>query len=708
MEGARAVLSCASCRQRKLKCDRNQPCSNCLSRDADCTYASGRRGRGFPQSRGSNHQLEDRIRRLEQLISTMASQTPQQGENNLASNNKQDTSSDAISSYSTPAELLGIKPGRMMATDNQTTYVSGTHWAALCNEVAELREGFDRGVLVDHSELVEHLPHGAGPRLLEGLHGTPDIEDILSDVPSMGVASRLVSRYFSSNEISSVILHGPTFEQEYTRFWLDPQQASPAWVGLLFGVMTMGLFLFMRSQEDLPEDLGKPMDVLEVFHRRSTECLILSKYSTTPGPYTMETLLFNAQVEFIRRRDANLGVWVLGGIIIRIALRMGYHRDPAHHSQLSAFQGEMRRRTWGLIFQLDTLTSCQIGLPPMIQEQQCDTQVPRNLRDEDFGPDCAKLPPSRPETELTPVLYVIAKARLSSIFRTIFNHVSLGRIEAYDHIMDLDQRLEKERKALPPSFQMVSLRDSVIVPPHLLMRRYNLELLGLKARCILHRHHMTKSCTDAKYAYSRTACVEAAMAILNHQADIMKEVREGGRLHLHRWFVNSLELHDFLLASMVVCLEIGFRTRAQSALGHDNERSIPQFSLHELITALRSSRTFLDELKSNSDDARKVSNVLSVMLHKFTENSALQQDQGVAINEALESNGTFNFHPYSFELDNSLGPPGFDSAHLQPEPVQSEPGFDPTVEGVESFLNIPGIVGWDQWDAFVQDSRTTE
>ncbi|KAH7150336.1 fungal-specific transcription factor domain-containing protein [Dactylonectria estremocensis] len=707
MEGARAVLSCASCRQRKLKCDRNQPCSNCLARDAECTYASGRRGRGFPQSRGGNPQLEDRIRRLEQLISTMASQTPQQAESNSASSNKQKASSNATSSYSDPAELLEIKPGRMMASDNQTTYVSGTHWAALCNEVAELREGFDRGILVDNSELVEHLPYGAGPMLLEGLQGTPDIENILSDVPPMSVASRLVSRYFSSNEISSVILHGPTFEQEYTRFWLDPQQASPAWIGLLFGVMTIGLFLFMRSQEDLPGDLGKPMDVLEVFHRRSTECLVLSKYSAAPGSYTMETLILNAQVEFIRRRDANLGVWVLGGIIIRIALRMGYHRDPAHHPQLSVFQGEMRRRLWGLVFQLDALTSCQIGLPPMIQEQQCDTQVPHNLRDEDFGPDSAQLPSSRPETELTPVLYVIAKARLSSIFRKIFNQVSLGRIEDYDHIMDLDQRLEKERRAIPPSFHMASLHVSVIVPPHLLMRRYNLELLGLKARCILHRHHMTKSCTDAKYAFSRTACVEAAMAILNHQADIMKEVQDGGRLHLHRWFVNSLELHDFLLASMVVCLEIGFRTRVQSSLRPDDEQTPPQFSLHELIAALQNSRTFLDELKPNSDDARKVSNVLSVMLHKFSENSALQQDQGVSITEALEGNSVSSFFSDAFGLHNSLGSTGFDPSQLHSEPAPHA-RFDPTLEGVESFLNIPGIVGWDQWDAFVQDSRTTE
>jgi hypothetical protein len=67
----------------------------------------------------------------------------------------------------------------------------------------------------------------------------------------------------------------------------------------------------------------------------------------------------------------------------------------------------------------------------MIQDVHNDCALPRNLLDEDFGPETVDLPPSRPETELTPILYTITKARYSAIFRTVYNRVSLGRSAEY-------------------------------------------------------------------------------------------------------------------------------------------------------------------------------------------------------------------------------------------------------------------------------------
>jgi hypothetical protein len=106
----------------------------------------------------------------------------------------------------------------------------------------------------------------------------------------------------------------------------------------------MGTFLSIQAKEGLPGAFCNPAEMTEVFQRRSTECLIIAKYFTAPGPYTMEALMMNVQNEFIRRRDSHLGVWFLTGVGIRLALHMGYHRDPAGYSQFSAFQGEMRRR----------------------------------------------------------------------------------------------------------------------------------------------------------------------------------------------------------------------------------------------------------------------------------------------------------------------------------------------------------------------------
>ena len=76
----------------------------------------------------------------------------------------------------------------------------------------------------------------------------------------------------------------------------------------------MGVFLHVHMAEPLPEGMGNPKELLRTLQRRSTECLIISKYSTAPGPHTIEALLLNLQCEFIRRRDMHLGLWVMGGV----------------------------------------------------------------------------------------------------------------------------------------------------------------------------------------------------------------------------------------------------------------------------------------------------------------------------------------------------------------------------------------------------------
>jgi hypothetical protein len=60
--------SCDLYRRRKVKCDRQQPCSICIQGKSDCVYPS-RRGRAPKRSRHAvDAQLADRLSQLETLI----------------------------------------------------------------------------------------------------------------------------------------------------------------------------------------------------------------------------------------------------------------------------------------------------------------------------------------------------------------------------------------------------------------------------------------------------------------------------------------------------------------------------------------------------------------------------------------------------------------------------------------------------------------
>lgn len=314
-------------------------------------------------------------------------------------------------------------------------------------------------------------------------------------------------------------------------------------------------------------------------------------------------------------------------------------RDPSRYPQLSPFEGEMRRRIWTIMVQIDGLTSYQLGLPPMILESLCDTQLPRNLHDEDFGPDSVFLPPSRPVNELTPILYVVTKADLSSVARAVFTRVVLGRTESYDEIMSLDRRLERAREAVSPRFRGFNLDDSITTPPYIMVRRYTLEMLYQKTTCMLHRHHMTLSFQQPEYNFSRSRCVSAAMSILSHHTSILRQMQTGGVLYRNTLFASSLEQADFLMASIIVCVELS--SRAQHPTRRPGLDVPGSFSQQELVHALREAHRYLADSKETSNECRQAFKVLSIMLRKFSESVGGQWAQEPPSIEVVPAHPSF-------------------------------------------------------------------
>jgi hypothetical protein len=56
-------------------------------------------------------------------------------------------------------------------------------------------------------------------------------------------------------------------------------------------------------------------------------------------------------------------VTLLFDIVVRTAMRMGYHRDPSHYPEISVFHSEQRRRAWAVIRQMDITLSSWVSLP---------------------------------------------------------------------------------------------------------------------------------------------------------------------------------------------------------------------------------------------------------------------------------------------------------------------------------------------------------
>lgn len=280
----------------------------------------------------------------------------------------------------------------------------------------------------------------------------------------------------------------------------------------------------------------------------------------------------------------------------------------------------MRRRTWALLRMSDVVFSHQVSLPSMIYDHDCDTQLPNNIFDEEFSVDTKVLPPSRPDSEPTPVSYMIAKVKLCLELGNILQATNrVGKQVSYDEILRFDARLRELREELPPHLKMQSLEGSND-PLTLIVARFNVDILYLKIMCILHRKYLTRSRQNPRYAHSRRSAIEASLEMLNHLQVLHRESQPNGRLRSIKWYVASIATKEFLLPAMLVILDLHYDSQIEHSGSRQDSQSMyfwtPEQRL-EMIRALESAQDIWEGLADGSMEAVKAYNISKIMLDKI-------------------------------------------------------------------------------------------
>ncbi|KAF7548821.1 hypothetical protein G7Z17_g6815 [Cylindrodendrum hubeiense] len=618
------LLSCTFCRSRKVRCDRQLPCKTCTSRGIglSCTYKSG-------VPRNSKISVSDRIQQLEELVRSLAQQqqkqtpptpavnpdglsrdsstqffqaspiaSPQSASTAPLASVDKDTLVPALSHASLshgkdhPESPAPSEPGSMRRHSHGVgaNYVGSVHWSAILDSISELRDHYEEEEEARMSATSDHtLRQIPGPRLLyEPVQATK--ADFLASIPARPVVDRMVARYFNTQGVIPEILHRGYFLREYERFWQEPAAMPFVWIGLLFSVMCVAT-LYQQSIED-PADPETP-ERIAVFREQTIHCLNLGQY-TRGGDYVLETMIN-----------------YLVCIIVQLALSEGYHREPQNFSNISPFSGEMRRRVWAVIVQMDLRLSSQMALPRLLKLQQYDTAEPRNLLDTDFDEATVELPPSRPETEVTPVLYSLARCRTDKMMGLISDLVNDTQERPYSEIMELDRKLQEAEASLPPIFRWQTLSQSFMVPPHIVMHRLLLQLAMQRLAIWLHRKYLAPSYTMPQYEYSRSACVHAAIKILEFQKIVLEETQEDGLLYPVRWarwmLMSSRPRAIFLLGVSILCYYVQL-TKSQPNVSLDHEIGA---RIHNL---LRNTSPLWLYSSTVSREARRAVKYLSVVL----------------------------------------------------------------------------------------------
>ncbi|TVY38920.1 Fusarisetin A cluster transcription factor [Lachnellula occidentalis] len=785
----RVPLSCGPCRHRKLKCNRSHPCENCIRRGdaSSCSYsAPGTRKKNQSQGATSPDDMQNRIDRLEGLVLSLMTNGAQSAGPAAAAAAISRSHSDSAGSISYPVELDNDEDDMIKEEDEgensevegvtsslghlkvdadkgKSLYIGDSHWHAVLADITEVKNYFSahkQDLEKNYERIRQSKPSSAidGPAFLFSAQSPVTDVELRGEVPTKSAVDKLVTRYFNSYDPALHILHSPTFHKELHNHWQDPSKSSIVWLGLLYSILCLAMQSYHKIGDEPLEWKGRTNELAAEYRLRTVQCLVNSDY-TKSSTYTIETLLLYIHGEYASRWDAEVGIWVITGIIVRLSLRMGYHRDPSNYPNLSPFQGEMRRRIWAFIRQLDTMFSFQLALPSMIRNTDADTVLPRNIFEDEFGPESKILPPARPFTEPTPISYMIMKAQISFEFGSILEEINAvtGKAISYDEILKRDNRLRELKNEMPPHLRLRPLEECMHDPATLLMQRFNIDILWQKTMCVLHRKYIARARQNPRYAHSRRACVDASMEVLRHQAKLHRESQPGGRLRSMKWFITSLTKHDYLLAAMIVCLDLHYdqvsETMVDRPPNYDRYFWTP-IQRAEMFKALESSYEIWKGTAESSMEAYKASSVLGIMLEKLRcskgpapdgpttaevfaqfDEENLKPEHSAAMTLGMMSGG---LTPNSAALFNSMAQSPGGTKYGNMDMNMSDPssstgtGLTPNyqMDNTNPFammnsvaspfsvfnnagtgtgmMDVPANLDWEAWDSYIQNGNTID
>lgn len=271
------------------------------------------------------------------------------------------------------------------------------------------------------------------------------MKDIL---PRRQVCDRLLNAYIDTSESLYRMIHVPTFRAQYERFWDSPGGAgagsgvSESFLPRLLAVLSIGSRFETKTK-------GLGHERLEGIHIPTACVLVRSWLGSLKGKQLVELTTLQAEVLLLQAQRMVVprpqDSWTQLGSIVRMAMTMGLHRDPSEFEpRMSVFSGEMRRRFWFTILDMDLHTSLACNLPCLVREGDYTCRPPRNLDDVDLREDLAELPPSRPIDQYTDnQIQVYAAMTLGARIRVAHLLNRIDSIRDYGEVLEVGARLER-------------------------------------------------------------------------------------------------------------------------------------------------------------------------------------------------------------------------------------------------------------------------
>ncbi|KAJ5637840.1 hypothetical protein N7490_007719 [Penicillium lividum] len=388
--------SCILCQQRKVRCDQQKPCTACVRAQVECKIAPSQPARRKKRKNQADD-LVDRLKKYEALMTR----------HGVDFNSILDDQERNVSESATP----GAYPPKA-ADSREANRKRSSKWFAYYDEVNSYRTHHDMLHGSDDDEQDQPTIHHAFDTIYDNNDGFPFMVGgskcrITHLHPSSIQIFQLWQVYLNNVNPLLKISHVPTLQNRIVEASTDLAKISKPLEALMFSIYLISVTSMTNDEVQAAFGNSKHA-LLGLYHAASQQALINATFMRSTDLVTLQAFLLHllSICHFVDPRS----LFCLIGIAVRVATRLGLHRDGAQFG-LPPFEAEQRRRLWWQLAILDKRIAELTGSTiTALSSSRTDCRLPLNVNDTDLHKN-TKAPPV-PYITSTEMLFCLTRVEL--------------------------------------------------------------------------------------------------------------------------------------------------------------------------------------------------------------------------------------------------------------------------------------------------------
>jgi hypothetical protein len=260
---------------------------------------------------GSRDFLQQRIHRLESLVTDLAAQVrhsnspPSNTDSSQSPEQPADQSDSSRTSPSHTADEVKTEPiddlkiamGDMKISNGKVMYTGGNSWNTILDEIADIKFALSPVYSSYHVQTTNIAPIRPSSFPFFAAQ-TPSITDLLALLPSRGDTEMLVHKFLTNMLVMCPCLQKPIFLRNLADFYAAPDSADPIFLGTLFAMLASGISIY--TEDDGPTRNTLAQKGVKTKKEMATVWRDASMQAFCLGGFLTSTSLENLQVRVLR------------------------------------------------------------------------------------------------------------------------------------------------------------------------------------------------------------------------------------------------------------------------------------------------------------------------------------------------------------------------------------------------------------------------